>query len=84
MTTKTRIVRIGNSRGIRIPKPLIEEAGLSDEVEVRARQGSIVILPVAGVRSGWAEAARRLRNVNADRLLDEPSPTRFDEKEWAW
>ncbi len=81
---KTRLVRIGNSRGIRIPKPLIEEAGLSEEVEVRARQGSIVILPLAGVRSGWAEAARQLRTRDEDRLLDAPSPTRFDEKEWAW
>lgn len=81
---KTRLVRIGNSRGIRIPKPLIEEAGLADEVEVRARQGSIVILPVAGRRSGWAEAAQRLRALEEDQLLDAPSPTRFDEKEWAW
>ena len=81
---KTRLVRIGNSRGIRIPKPLIEEAGLSDEVEVRARRGSIVVLPLAGVRSGWAEAARKLRALEEDRLLDGPSVTRFDENEWAW
>jgi antitoxin MazE len=81
---KTRLVHIGNSRGIRIPKPLIEEAGLSEEVEVRARQGSIVILSVATVRSGWAEAAQRLRARGEDRLLDAPSSTRFDEKEWAW
>jgi len=81
---RTRLVRIGNSRGVRIPKPLIEEAGLSEEVEVRARQGSIVILPVAGLRSGWAEAAQRLHTLEEDRLLDAPTPTRFDEKDWAW
>jgi len=81
---KTRLVRIGNSRGVRLPKPLIEEAGLSEEVEIRARQGSIVILPVAGVRSGWAEAARQLRTCNEDRLLDGPTETRFDHREWSW
>jgi len=81
---KTRLVRIGNSRGVRLPKPLIEEAGLLEEVEVRARRGSIVILAVAGVRSGWAEAAERLHAQSEDRLLDQPTPTRFDEKEWAW
>ena len=81
---KTRLVRIGNSRGVRLPKPLIEEAGLSEEVEIRARQGSIIILPVTGVRSGWAEAAQRLHERNADRLLDDAAPTRFDQKEWAW
>lgn len=81
---KTRLVRIGNSRGVRLPKPLIEEAGLSEEVELRAREGSIVIFPVTGVRSGWAEAAQQLRERDADQLLDEPISTRFDEKEWAW
>jgi antitoxin MazE len=81
---KSRLVRIGNSRGVRLPKPLIEEAGLSDEVEIRARQGSIIILPAAGVRSGWSEAARQLRARSEDRLLDDAGPTRFDEQEWTW
>jgi antitoxin MazE len=81
---KTRLVRIGNSRGIRLPKPLIEEAGLSDEVEVKAREGSIVILPLIGVRRGWAEAARQLRGRKGDRLLHESSDTRFDDESWKW
>ena len=34
---KARLVRIGNSRGLRLPKPLIEEAGLKDEVEIALR-----------------------------------------------
>jgi len=40
---KARLVKIGNSRGIRLPKPVIEEAGLSEEVEVRVRGGAVVI-----------------------------------------
>ena len=81
---KTRLVRIGNSRGIRLPKPLIEEAGLSDEVEVKAREGSIVILPLIGARRGWAEAARKLRGRKGDRLVHESSGTRFDDEDWKW
>ncbi len=81
---KARLVQIGNSRGIRLPKPLIEEAGLSDEVELRVRQGSIVILPTRSPRSGWAEAARALCARGEDQLLDPPMPTRFDEEEWEW
>ena len=80
---KARLVRIGNSRGIRLPKPVIEQAGLSEEVELRVRHGSITILPKAGLRSGWAEAAERLGVGGEDRLLDRPTPTRFDEEEWA-
>ncbi len=81
---RTRLIRIGNSRGVRLPKPLIEEAGLSDEVEVRARHGSILILPAAGPRSGWAKAAQQLRERDEDRLLDEPTRSRFDGREWTW
>lgn len=81
---KTRLVRVGNSRGIRLPKPLIEEARLTDEVELRVRDGAIVIARVVSARSGWAEAARRMRERDEDRLLDPPTPTRLDEREWKW
>jgi antitoxin MazE len=81
---KTRLVRTGNSRGVRLPKPLIEEAGLTDEVELRVREGAIVIARAAAPRSGWAEAAKRLRQRDKDLLLDPPTPTRFDDKEWEW
>lgn len=81
---KTRLVRIGNSRGIRLPKPIIEEAGLIDEVEVRVREGAIIIAPSATLRSGWAEAAKQLRGRDEDRLLNPATSTQFDEQEWEW
>ena len=81
---KARLVRIGNSRGIRLPKLLIEEAGLDEEVELRAREGVIVISRAERPRAGWKEAARRVHERDEDRLLDEPTPTRFDEEEWEW
>lgn len=81
---KTRLVRIGNSRGVRIAKPLLEEAGLTDEVEIRARVGAIVITSRTRPRAGWAEAAARLAKTKEARLLDEPIPTRFDDEEWEW
>ncbi len=81
---KTRLVRIGNSRGIRLPKPLIEEAGLTDEVELRVKDGTIVIEPAATPRSGWADAAKGMHEWDDDRLLDPPTSTNFDEKDWEW
>jgi len=81
---KARLVRIGNSRGVRLPKPVIEEAGLTEEVDVRVRDGAVIIRPAARPRSGWAEAAKQARQRGDDRLLDEPTPTRFDDKEWRW
>lgn len=79
---KTRLVRIGNSRGVRIPKPLIERAGLTDEVELRIEAGVITIRPVTGARAGWAEAAKLMRARDDDRLIDPAVATRFDKDEW--
>jgi len=81
---KTKLVQIGNSRGIRLPKPLIEQAGLTDEVELEVRDGTIVIVALLPVRSGWMNAAKELRARKSDTLLDEPAATRFDEQEWEW
>ena len=81
---KTRLVRIGNSRGVRIPKPLIEQAGLEDEVELRTTASGIVIEAVREPRSGWEQAAADLQERAEDGLLDEPVPTDFDENEWTW
>jgi antitoxin MazE len=54
---KTRLVRIGNSRGLRLAKPLIEQLGFEDEVEMRVESGTLVIRPSRVVRAGWADAA---------------------------
>lgn len=81
---KSRIVQIGNSRGIRLPKVLIEEAQLEEDVELEAEPGRIVIRRGSRPRAGWAATARRMRERNEDRLLDPTTPTRFDKKEWKW
>ena len=81
---RAKIVRIGNSKGIRLPKPVLEQVGLEEEVEMEIREGRLVIFPVPLTRAGWAEAAEELSSKGDDRLLDEPVPTEFDEREWTW
>jgi len=80
---KARIVAIGNSQGVRIPKPLLEQAGLTGEVELHAEDGRIVIAAARRPRSGWAEAAAILHARGEDGLLDTPAPA-FDHEEWDW
>ncbi len=84
ITMKTRIVRIGNSRGVRLPKPFIEQAGLGEEVELRVQEGAIVIQAAGPPRAGWAEAARELAAEEQTGLLDQPTPTNFDRRDWQW
>jgi antitoxin MazE len=81
---RAHLVRIGNSRGIRLPKPLIEQAGLTDVVDLTVKEGRIVISRAASHRAGWAEAAAQMAARGEDKLLDAPTSTRFDEEEWEW
>lgn len=83
---KTNLVKIGNSRGIRIPKPVIEQCGLEDEVEMVVQNNELVIRSSATPRKGWDAAFARMSEFGDDELLDrvaEPS-TSWDEEQWEW
>ncbi len=81
---KTHLVRIGNSRGIRIPKVCLDQLGLRDEVELAVQQDRLVIRPAHKAREGWAEQFRAMAEAGADKLFDEPTPTKWDDTEWEW
>ena len=81
-TVKTKLVRVGNSRGVRIPAVLLQLAGLSEDVELEVQDNQIVIRSARRVREGWAEAFEEMAAAGDDRLLeaDYLGPT----EEWQW
>jgi antitoxin MazE len=83
---KTRIIRIGNSKGIRIPKPLLAQTGIEDEVEIEVKDNRLVVSRVTGTRQGWSEAFKRMAERGDDLLLDADTipASRWDEEEWEW
>lgn len=82
---KTKLVRVGNSRGVRIPRPLLESAGLTDEVEMSVEGAALVIRSAAPhPRAGWEEAFKQMHAAGDDELLDDYVATDFDENEWLW
>jgi antitoxin MazE len=82
---KTELVRIGNSRGIRIPKPIIEQCRLGDTVELRIEKDRLVISPDRAPRQGWDEAFRAAGPSDSDPLLlASVPPNNFDRAEWKW
>jgi antitoxin MazE len=88
MTTviKSRIVKIGNSQGIRIPKLLLEQTSLGGEVELVLEEDQIIVRPVKNVRQGWEEAFKVMGERGDDKLLDADvlPPMSWDEEEWEW
>jgi len=82
--TKTRLVRIGNSRGIRIPKGIIEQLHLPDEVELVVESDHFEVRAGKKPRAGWDEAFKSMAERGDDKLPDEPTATAFDQEEWEW
>ena len=83
---KTRLVRIGNSRGIRIPKVLLEHAHLRDSVDIDVEDGALVVRCADRPRAGWDAAFARMAAAGDDALLDAGRlpPASFDESDWEW
>lgn len=82
---RARVVKIGNSKGIRIPKPMLEQSGIGDEVDLQAEDGQIVIRAVRHPREGWDAAFAEMARRGDDKLLDDvPSTSTWDEEEWEW
>ncbi|NET11168.1 MAG: AbrB/MazE/SpoVT family DNA-binding domain-containing protein [Symploca sp. SIO2B6] len=81
---KTRIVKIGNSQGIRIPKLLLEQSGIHEGVEIEVQGDGLMIRPVKGSRAGWGEAFSAMATNQDDVLPDNVNTTEWDESEWEW
>jgi antitoxin MazE len=83
---KTKLVKIGNSRGIRLPKSVIEQAGLEGEIELTVRDGEVVLMSAKHPRAGWAEAIKAEVEKHGHDVDEEflNLPNDFDEEEWTW
>jgi antitoxin MazE len=82
---KTRIVRIGNSEGVRIPKPLLERSGLKGDVELEVQDHQIVIRSASRPRSGWEQQFEAIGARGDDGPLDaDLAGSSWDEEEWTW
>jgi len=83
---RARVVKIGNSQGIRIPKPLLEQTGIMEDVELEVEQNQIIIRPVSNPRAGWNDAFMAMAERSDDVLLngEENISHSWDEEEWQW
>lgn len=83
---RARIVKIGNSQGIRIPKPLLDQSGITADVELEVKDDQIIIRPLRSVRSGWDSAFKMMAQKGDDALVDgvDIVSHSWDEDEWTW
>jgi antitoxin MazE len=82
---KVRVVRIGNSKGVRIPSNVLKSIGVCDAMDLTVEGDSIVLTPSRVVREGWDEQFRAAgEDVDDNLWLMSSAPNEFDEKEWTW
>jgi antitoxin component of MazEF toxin-antitoxin module len=83
---KTRIIKIGKAKGIRIPSSLLRKSGLADEVQLEATSGRITIRSPKKARKGWAQDFKRMAANGDDKFWrDEPLlRSAWDDREWQW
>ena len=83
---RARVIKIGNSKGLRIPKPILEQTGIMDDVEIEVVKNQIIIRPVKNAREGWENAFKVMSEKGDDRLIieDKNMLQSWDEEEWQW
>ncbi len=63
------IIKIGNSKGIRLPQAILKQCGIDSKVELEIKDHYIIIKPVKTPRQGWAEAFKLMHKEGDDSLL---------------
>ncbi len=82
---KTKLIKIGNSQGIRIPLQLIELVHLEEDIELIPEKGKIIIQNVHKPRSNWDQSFSKMSANGDDTLVDSHFiSTSWDDKEWEW
>ena len=82
---RAKIIRIGNSRGIRLPKPILEASGITDEVDLKVEEGRVILMrPQKHPREGWAESIAAIGPDEEDWSDWQKFPNEFDDTEWTW
>ena len=77
-------LRIGNTRGIRNHKPILEQVGILDAAQLKAEKGRLIILPDRAPRWGWEEAFTDAGRAGKDLALLGEIAGAFDRYEWTW
>lgn len=82
----TRLIKVGNSKGVILPKKALEQLGIDDNgIQVKVSDEAIVLTPVRKhVRKGWSKAFKKMHKDGDDKS---PIPDLFDNepmKDWKW
>lgn len=66
---ETAIIKIGNSKGLRLSKTILEKYNIKDKVDLILEKGQIIIKPISSPRKNWEKEFRKMSENGDDKLL---------------
>ena len=66
---ETSIIKIGNSKGLRLSKTILEKYDIKDKVELILEKGHIILKPLKSPRKNWEQEFEKMHSNNDDKLL---------------
>lgn len=81
---KASIIKIGNSQGIRIPKPILDQCGFNKEVEFEVINQELIVKAPRSPRKNWEASFKKMAENEDDQLLDSSISTEWENEEWEW
>jgi antitoxin MazE len=82
---KAEIIKIGNSKGIRIPSAILKQCRIVKEVNLTVEDHTLIITPSQEVRLGWGNSFKQMAHNNDDQLIDnEDINNSWDQEDWQW
>jgi antitoxin MazE len=82
---RARVIKIGNSQGLRIPRPILDQTGITDDVEIEVEKNQIIVRPVKNIRAGWDAAFKAMgENGDDEPIISDNMSHSWDEQEWKW
>ncbi|MFQ6610279.1 MAG: AbrB/MazE/SpoVT family DNA-binding domain-containing protein [Fidelibacterota bacterium] len=82
---KIKVIKIGNSKGVRIPKPFLEQCGIEDEIEINVENENIIIHSPVNTRENWSVQFQAMaENVDDTLFISDSLENDFDADDWDW
>ena len=84
---QTHLIKIGNSKGVRLPKAVLEQARLEGPITLTVTEEGVLLAPDKAVRQGWAEAAQSMAATEQNGTADDKvwhDLDVSDDQDWTW
>lgn len=79
----SKVIKIGNSKGVRIPAYILKECNIDNKIELEVKDGKLIICAADKPRKNWDEKFREMHRSGHDILLIDEN-VGIETEDWKW